>query len=57
MYVARTARDMLGANGITADYHVMRHVQNLETVRTYEGTANMHLLIEGAHITNIKAFE
>ncbi len=55
--VARMSRAMLGANGITADYHVMRHVQNLETVLTYEGTEEMHLLIEGAGITGIKAFE
>ncbi len=48
---ARTARDILGANGITAEYHVMRHMMNLESVYTYEGTHDIHGLIVGADIT------
>ena len=55
--VARMARALLGGNGITIDYHVMRHLCNLETVLTYEGTKEMHILIEGAGITGIKAFD
>jgi glutaryl-CoA dehydrogenase len=54
--IARTARDMLGANGISADYHVMRHAANLETVNTYEGTHDVHALILGRAITGISAF-
>lgn len=54
--IARTARDMLGANGIAGEYHVMRHVQNLETVNTYEGTHDIHALILGRAITGIQAF-
>ncbi len=53
---ARTARDMLGANGITAEYHVIRHMMNLETVITYEGTHDIHALILGADITGLQAF-
>ncbi len=55
--VARRARDLLGANGITDEYPVFRHMCNLETVKTYEGTHNIHTLILGAHITGIPAFK
>ncbi|HWK86759.1 MAG TPA: acyl-CoA dehydrogenase [Xanthobacteraceae bacterium] len=54
--IARSARDMLGANGIAGEYHVMRHAQNLETVNTYEGTHDIHALILGRSITGIQAF-
>jgi glutaryl-CoA dehydrogenase len=54
--IARTARDMLGANGISEEYHVMRHMANLETVNTYEGTHDIHALILGRAITGIQAF-
>ncbi len=53
--VARDARDMLGANGIVDDYCPMRHMVNLETVRTYEGTHDIHTLILGEHITGMRA--
>jgi glutaryl-CoA dehydrogenase len=53
---ARTARDMLGANGIADEYHVMRIANNLEAVNTYEGTADVHALILGKAITGISAF-
>ena len=55
--IAREARDMLGGNGITNDYHVIRHMLNLETVKTYEGTADIHALILGNGITGIPAFK
>ena len=55
--VAREARDMLGGNGISDEYHVMRHAVNLETVNTYEGTADVHALILGRAITGISSFE
>mmetsp|Transcript_27777 Transcript_27777/g.26836 ORF Transcript_27777/g.26836 Transcript_27777/m.26836 type:complete len:94 (+) Transcript_27777:490-771(+) len=51
--IARMARDMLGANGITDEYHVMRHMANLETVNTYEGTHDIHALILGRAITGL----
>ena len=54
--IARQARDMHGGNGITAEYHVMRHSQNLETVNTYEGTHDVHALILGRAITGLQAF-
>ncbi|WP_152599716.1 acyl-CoA dehydrogenase [Hoeflea sp. BAL378] len=54
--VARAARDMHGGNGIQAEYHVMRHAQNLETVNTYEGTHDVHALILGRAQTGIQAF-
>jgi glutaryl-CoA dehydrogenase len=54
--MARLARDMHGGNGIQQDYHVMRHVQNLETVNTYEGTHDIHALILGRAITGFQAF-
>ena len=55
--VAREARQVLGGMGITGDYSVMRHLMNLESVVTYEGTADIHLLILGAEITGIPAFK
>ena len=54
--IARLARDVLGANGITAEYQTMRHMCNLETVKTYEGTHDIHTLIIGQDITGIPAF-
>jgi glutaryl-CoA dehydrogenase len=54
--IARLARDMHGANGISADYQVMRHAANLETVNTYEGAHDVHALILGRAITGISAF-
>ncbi len=54
--IARAARDMHGANGISAEFHVMRHVCNLETVNTYEGTSDVHALILGRAITGLSAF-
>ncbi len=53
---ARTARDILGANGITEDYPIMRHMMNLESVKTYEGTHDIHALILGQSITGIAAY-
>jgi glutaryl-CoA dehydrogenase len=53
---ARMARDVLGANGISDDYPVMRHMMNLESVKTYEGTQDIHTLIIGHAITGIAAF-
>ena len=47
---------MLGANGIIDDYHIMRHLINLETVKTYEGTEDIHTLILGRYQTGISAF-
>ena len=55
--VARTARDILGAVGILDEHQCMRHLCNLESVKTYEGTDYMHLLILGEHITGISAFD
>ncbi len=54
--VARDARDLLGANGISEDYPVMRHLLNLETVNTYEGTEDIHALILGRAQTGLSAF-
>ena len=54
--IARMSRDMHGGNGITAEYHVMRHSQNLETVNTYEGTHDVHALILGRAQTGLQAF-
>ncbi|MEU9686317.1 acyl-CoA dehydrogenase family protein [Amycolatopsis japonica] len=54
--VARTARGMLGANGISLEYPVMRHMSNLETVLTYEGTEEMHALSLGQSVTGLAAF-
>uniref|UniRef100_A0A2D4PAV3 Glutaryl-CoA dehydrogenase, mitochondrial n=3 Tax=Micrurus TaxID=8634 RepID=A0A2D4PAV3_MICSU len=54
--IARQARDMLGGNGIADEYHVIRHVMNLEAVNTYEGTHDIHALILGRAITGLQAF-
>ena len=54
--IARIARDMHGGNGISAEFQVMRHAANLETVNTYEGTHDVHALIMGRAITGIAAF-
>ncbi|MBR0746592.1 acyl-CoA dehydrogenase [Bradyrhizobium japonicum] len=54
--IARVARDMHGGNGISSEFQVMRHAQNLETVNTYEGTHDVHALILGRAITGIQAF-
>jgi len=53
---ARSARDLLGANGITLAYPPIRHLLNLETVKTYEGTHDVHTLVLGKHITGLDAF-
>ncbi len=55
LQIARLARDLLGANGIVDDYQTMRHMVNLETVRTYEGTHDVHMLILGKEITGLSA--
>ncbi|MET3803732.1 glutaryl-CoA dehydrogenase [Nakamurella sp. UYEF19] len=57
LQIARTARTILGANGITGDYPVMRHAANLETVLTYEGTAEIHQLVLGKALTGVDAFQ
>jgi len=54
--VARTARQVLGANGVTLEYPVIRHMNNLESVVTYEGTADVHALVIGGALTGIDAF-
>jgi glutaryl-CoA dehydrogenase len=54
--IAREARDVLGANGVTGEYPVMRHMCNLESVKTYEGTHNIHTLVLGEAITGIAAY-
>jgi glutaryl-CoA dehydrogenase len=54
--IARMARDMHGGNGVSDEYHVIRHVMNLESVNTYEGTHDIHALILGRAITGIQAF-
>ena len=56
LQIARDARDMLGGNGIQDEYHVIRHVMNLEAVNTYEGTHDVHALIIGRGITGIQSF-
>ena len=55
--IARIAREILCASGITSEYPVMRHMNNLESVKTYEGTHEMHTLIIGEDITGFSAFE
>ena len=57
MKVARDARQMHGGMGITNEYPIMRHMMNLESVITYEGTHDIHLLILGNEITGIPAFK
>jgi acyl-CoA dehydrogenase/glutaryl-CoA dehydrogenase len=54
---SRVAREMLGGNGITADYSPMRHMQNMETVYTYEGTHDIHTLILGEDLTGMQAYQ
>ena len=54
--VARVARDMLGGNGISDEYNVIRHMLNLEAVNTYEGTHDIHALVLGHSQTGIQAF-
>ena len=54
--IVREARDILGANGLLDEYHIMRHLVNLETVKTYEGAEDVHSLILGKFQTNIDAF-
>jgi len=54
--VALTARDLLGANGIMDEYPLMRHMANLETVKTYEGTDHIHALIIGERVTGVPAY-
>ncbi|MDX5405094.1 MAG: acyl-CoA dehydrogenase, partial [Bacteroidota bacterium] len=55
--VAREARQILGGMGITGEFSIMRHMMNLESVVTYEGTHDIHLLITGLDITGINAFK
>jgi glutaryl-CoA dehydrogenase len=55
--IAREARRLLGANGILAEYASMRHMENLESVYTYEGTHDIHTLIIGQGVTGLSAFE
>jgi glutaryl-CoA dehydrogenase len=55
--IARDARQMLGGMGITGEYSIMRHMMNLESVVTYEGTHDIHLLITGLDITGLNAFK
>lgn len=55
--VARLSRDLLGANGITDEYPIMRHLMNLETVKTYEGTDHIHALVIGERVTGIAAYK
>ena len=55
--ITRNARDILGGNGISDEYHVIRHMLNLETVKTYEGTHDIHTLIMGRNLTGIQAFK
>jgi glutaryl-CoA dehydrogenase len=57
LHIAREARQIHGGMGITGDYPIMRHMMNLESVITYEGTHDIHLLITGADITGIPAFK
>ena len=54
--IARGCRNLLGGNGISLEYHVIRHMLNLESVFTYEGTDNVHTLVLGRHLTGINAF-
>jgi glutaryl-CoA dehydrogenase len=57
LQIAREARTILGANGISLEYPVMRHMNNLETVLTYEGTSEIHMLAIGEEITGLSAFK
>ena len=53
---ARMSRDLLGANGIMDEYPIMRHLCNLETVKTYEGTDHIHALVIGERVTGVQAY-
>ena len=55
--IARTCRTILGANGISGEYPVLRHANNLESVLTYEGTSEIHQLVIGHKLTGISAFD
>ena len=55
--ICRESRDILGANGISDEYHIIRHAMNLEAVNTYEGTHDIHALILGRSQTGIQAFK
>jgi glutaryl-CoA dehydrogenase len=55
--ISRNARQMLGGMGITGEYSIMRHMMNMESVLTYEGTHDIHLLITGMDVTGINAFK
>jgi glutaryl-CoA dehydrogenase len=57
LQIAREARQIFGGMGITGEYPIMRHMMNLESVITYEGTNDIHLLITGMDVTGISAFE
>jgi len=57
LHIAREARAILGANGITLEYPVIRHMNNLESVYTYEGTNEIHTLIVGETLTGLRAYE
>jgi glutaryl-CoA dehydrogenase len=57
LWTARTARDILGANGVVDEYPVFRHMANLESVSTYEGTHDIHTLILGQDVTGLAAFD
>ena len=54
---ARLSRDLLGANGIMDEYPIMRHMCNLETVKTYEGTDHVHALVIGERVTGVAAYK
>jgi len=54
--IARTCRNLLGGNGVSLEFNVIRHMLNLESVFTYEGTDNVHKLVLGRHITGLNAF-
>ena len=54
--IARTCRDILGGNGISDEYSIFRHMVNLETVNTYEGTSDIHALIMGKYFTGYSSF-
>ncbi len=54
---ARLSRDLLGANGITDEYPIMRHLCNLETVKTYEGTDHIHALVIGEKVTGVRGLQ
>jgi glutaryl-CoA dehydrogenase len=55
--IARTCRTLLGANGISGEYPILRHANNLESVLTYEGTAEVHQLVLGRALTGVNAFD